>query len=364
MKQPLFSVLENDLRVYEQELKDFLPDNIIDFHTHVWLDKFKNHDSIEGSSRTVSWPSLVAKENSIEDLMDTYQLLFPSKKVFPLIFSWFTRNDDFESMNDYIAKSAKDFGVASLLYSLPEWTSNELLHRILVGKHLGIKVYLNLSPNYIPSSEIRIFDYAPHHQLELLNEFGMILMLHIPRDKRLGDPVNIAQILEIEAKYPNINVIYAHIGRAYCPEDYGTAFEALAHTKKLKFDFSATTNDDAIEKVINVFGHKRLVYGSDLPILRMKMRRICENGKYINLVARGCYKGISTDPNMREIEGVEASKLTFFLYEELLAFKRVALKLELSKEIIEDIFYLNAKNILIETCHSIYGSDTFLKFNK
>jgi len=34
-------------------------------------------------------------------------------------------------------------------------------------------------------------------------------------------------MLEIEERYPNIHVIYAHIGRAYCPEDFGNAFELL-----------------------------------------------------------------------------------------------------------------------------------------
>ena len=36
----LFEVTENDRRIYEEELKDFLPDKILDVHTHVWLDKY------------------------------------------------------------------------------------------------------------------------------------------------------------------------------------------------------------------------------------------------------------------------------------------------------------------------------------
>jgi hypothetical protein len=40
-------------------------------------------------------------------------------------------------------------------------------------------------------------------------------MLHIPRDGRLGDKVNLALMLEIEADYPNARVVIAHLGRAY-----------------------------------------------------------------------------------------------------------------------------------------------------
>ena len=49
-------------------------------------------------------------------------------------------------------------------------------------------------------------------------------MLHISRPARLKDPVNLAQLLEIEEKYPNVKLIVAHIGRAYTPEDIGDAY--------------------------------------------------------------------------------------------------------------------------------------------
>ena len=33
----LFEVTEYDKKVYEEQLKDFLPDKIFDVHVHVWL---------------------------------------------------------------------------------------------------------------------------------------------------------------------------------------------------------------------------------------------------------------------------------------------------------------------------------------
>ena len=65
MSNPLFEVNDVDRRVYEQQLRDFLPRKIIDVHTHVWRDsdlikrKGAKHDK-----RVVSWPGLVAKEIS------------------------------------------------------------------------------------------------------------------------------------------------------------------------------------------------------------------------------------------------------------------------------------------------------------
>ena len=87
------------------------PTAIIDIHTHVWLDRFKAHKR-EKVRRAVTWPSLVAAENSIEDLEETYRLMFPGKRVTPLIFSSMKRSDDCEALNGYIAECAARRGAA------------------------------------------------------------------------------------------------------------------------------------------------------------------------------------------------------------------------------------------------------------
>jgi uncharacterized protein len=350
----LFEVNELDSRIYHEELEGFLPAKMIDIHTHVWLDKFRAKVP-EAKRRAVTWPSLVAAENSIEDLQETYRLMFPGKEVTPLIFSSLKRNDDHDGMNRYIAECGARHGVPTLLYAFPEWSAEELLVRILAGRHLGIKVYLNLSPAYIPEAEIRIFDFIPHHQLELLNRHGMMLMLHIPRHGRLGDPVNLAQMLEIEERYPKLRVVYAHIGRAYCPEDFGNAFEVLKKTKHLMIDFSATTQEVAMYKALEAVGPKRILFGSDLPILRMRMRRICEGGRYINIVPKGLYGDVSGDPNMREASAKESGQLSFFMYEELRAFRKAATRIGLDRKQLDQVFYRNAKDLINGTAKNLYG---------
>ncbi|MEI6385942.1 MAG: amidohydrolase family protein [Spirochaetota bacterium] len=350
----LFPVTEIDTRVYEQELRDFLPSRMVDIHTHVWLDKFAAKEE-EKVKRAVTWPALVAAESPIEGLLETYRLMFPGKEVTPLIFSSLKRGDDAEEQNHYVAECTARYGVPSLLYAFPEWSAEDLLWRILRGRHLGIKVYLNLSPAYLPEKEIRIFDFIPHHQLELLNSRKMILMLHVPRDGRLGDPVNLAQMLEIEERYPDLNVIYAHIGRAYCPEDFGKAFELLRRTRKLVMDFSANTLDEAMYRVLDAIGPNRVLFGSDLPILRMRMRRICEKGRYVNLVPKGMYGDVSKDPNMREVAEAESRDMTFFMYEELRAFKRAAARLGLGKSDIEAVFHGTARALIDRVGLELYG---------
>ena len=85
----LFEVKPYDREVYEKELKDFLPQKILDVHTHVYLKEFFPPKPLAPGEvkRTVTWPSLVAADDSIEDLQETYRLMLPGKDVTALMFT-------------------------------------------------------------------------------------------------------------------------------------------------------------------------------------------------------------------------------------------------------------------------------------
>ena len=348
----LFEVKEVDKKTYEEQIRDFMPEKIIDIHAHIWLDEHRNPNYLKRSPS--SWFDRVAKYQSIEELQETYELIFPGKQVTPLIFFAMVDPDGpLDEHNEYVRKDAEKHNLPALIWSEPTWTASELEERILAGKFLGAKSYHTYAPEYIPMPEMRIFDFFPHHQLEVLNRLGLMIMVHVPRPGRLGDPVNLGQILEIEKKYPNIKLIIAHGGCTYYPEAVGDAFEVLAETKNLMFDISANTCAYSFEKIIRCVGPKRIMFGSDMPVLRMRMRRISENGSYVNIVPKGLYGDVSGDAKMREVEGSEAEELTFFMYEEIKAFKQAAEKTGLSRSDIEDVFYNNARQLIDSISHQL-----------
>jgi len=156
----LFEVKDVDRRFYEERVRDFLPRKIIDAHTHIWLDRLKAKAE-HGFARVVKWPSLVARENPIEDHLETYRLMFPDQEVTPLIFTNIKEGDDPDALNGYVRECASLHGLPSLLYASPEWSAEVLERKVVEGGFLGVKVYLNLAPAYIPTKEIRIFDFLP-----------------------------------------------------------------------------------------------------------------------------------------------------------------------------------------------------------
>jgi uncharacterized protein len=341
----LFDVKDIDRKVFQESLEDFLPARIIDAHTHVYRAVDGSHDA-GGSSRTVSWPARVASEDPIEDLEATYALMFPGRSVTPLMFTSVFPGDDMDRLNTYVSDCSARKGYPALLYAHPTWSAADVERKIRTGGFRGVKVYLDLSPAYIPEKEIRIFDFLPPAQLDVLDRNKWVVMLHIPRDGRLHDPVNLAQMLEIERSWPGARVIIAHTGRAYCEEDVGNAFDVLKATRNMVFDFSGNTNDRVIQGALECFGAERCLFGSDMPITRMRMRRVCENGRYVNIVPRGLYGDVSGDSHMRAVDPPEADRLTFFIYEEILAIKRAVERCRLGRNDIEAIFHTNAKRVL------------------
>jgi len=348
MPSPLIELTNTDRAVYAERLRDFLPPQVVDVHTHVYRVQDIRAIAPAGEARTVTWPDLVARENPIEHLLETYRVLLPAQQVTPVIFASLPSGDNQDALNAYVADSAREHQLPALLFSHPAWSAEELRRRLLADGFLGVKSYLTMAPDYLPAGEIRIFDIFPPHQLEELNRLHAIVMLHIPRSGRLKDPVNLGQMLEIDRNYPDLQVIIAHVGRAYCDTDAGDAFAQLRQTRHLRFDICANTNAHIFTQLIECVGPQRILFGSDMPITRMRMRRITRDGHYVNLVPRGLYGDVSNDPNMGEVDGDEAAQLTTFLYEEILAFREASEATGLTANEVEDVFYANAMRLFNE----------------
>jgi hypothetical protein len=283
----------------------------------------------------------------MEHLLETYRLLLPGKHVTPLVFANLPETGgDLDAQNGYVAECSRRAGVPALVFSHPCWSASELEERVLSGGFLGAKSYLSLAPAGLGAEDIGIFDFFPRHQLEVHDRHGSLVMLHIPRAGRLKDPDNLAELMAIERDYPNVKLIVAHVGRAYCDGDVGNAFEVLADTERMCFDISANTNAHVFEQLLRCVGPRRVLFGSDLPITRMRMRRIERDGRYVNLVPRGLYGDVSEDPNMDELDGAEGDRLTLFLYEEIAAFRRAGERAGLSPADVRDVFHDNARRLL------------------
>ena len=111
-----FQLNATDERFYNTYIKDFIPIKS-SMHTHVWLTEFKRKKEIQ-PRRTVTWPSMVAKDNSIEDHMNSIASCFPKKG--DSRFSPIFRRRRFDAGNGYIRSCAEQYKLPSLMYATPK----------------------------------------------------------------------------------------------------------------------------------------------------------------------------------------------------------------------------------------------------
>lgn len=340
---PVIELNPFDEHFYNTYIRDEMPHQVIDCHTHIWKKEFLLPEGTFTPTRSALWAAQVADEQPIEDLNESLDILFPGKSMLPVIFPAIETKYDGGLNNNYVSECIRKFGYPGLALTKPDMSPELFESTIRNGGFHGSKPYLNFAPPYIPADEIRIYDFLPKEHLECLDKNGWAAMLHIARPGRLKDPVNLGQLLEIDKTYKNAKVIVAHIGRAYSVEDVGDAMEVLSKTENLLFDITANTNDEVMAMLIQAVGTERIMYGSDLPIFRMRAHRITENGSYVNIVPRGLYGNVSTERTMRETD--DPANITIILYEEIAAFLKAARRLRLSEKQIEDVFYRTAARI-------------------
>ncbi len=331
-----------DRSFYRQFIKDELPEHICDTHVHIW--RKAHRAKSKGENETAGWVHNYCMENDLpySELQKLYADLLPGKTVYSLLFGWVESDVDVGAMNRYVgAQLKKASHLKGLAVCKPEYSPEETAREVEGNGLIGLKPY----PTFVramPAADIRVTDMVTRDQLVLANERGWVILLHLPRPKRLADWANIEDILMIEKEYPNVRLIVAHIGRAYCLENIGDAFEALKKTQNVMFDMSGNTNQAVFEKTLDTFGPERVMFGSDLPISAMKLKREHMGGTYINIVPAGSMEDISDDPHIREADGNEAKAITFFLYESMGAMIRAAKKIGLNEKDVERIFYRNA----------------------
>ena len=180
-----------------------------------------------------------------------------------------------------------------------------------------------------------IEDYLPHEQLELANDLGLWITLHMSREDGCGDEENLKDLENFTTKkYPNIKWILAHVARSFTYRPIQRGIDTLKNLPKIWYDLSAVTD---IRPFITLFkneNHKRFVYGTD------GIESVSFHGAY---TAYGHFHyQIETD----KVESLNFSHTSnrpiISLYEQLISIKQASIICEMNNTQIEDVFWRNA----------------------
>jgi hypothetical protein len=336
-RHPYFELNEVDREFWAERLDPFLPERIFDAHRHIVRPEHLNPNPSE--RQRSHWPFEVARHETLEQAELGYSLLFPGRSVSYLAFGGVDAGDDLEGHNRYLARGLRGTDRVALAVAPPTWDADTVAGWLRQPGVIGLKPYQGMIPGF-EGEDVGVFEFCPHEHLELLDQLGGWLTLHLPRQERLADPDNIAEVLELRRRYPSIVLVIAHLGRSYAGRYAREGLPPLCEDEGILFDTSAVLNPAVFALALDRVGPERLLFGSDFPVLYMRGRRRWEGDRYLNLTSGDYTWNVSREP-----PEVEAT-YTLYLYEAMAACLDTCLALGFGQAELQAIFHDNARRLV------------------
>jgi len=325
-----------DLPVYREELEDWLPDRMLDCHVHCFLLEHQSRAPTD-AERAASFGS-DREPFGTEELHRALALLYPGKRCEALVFGTASAYYSIAAQNDYIAeRCAEDDALDGLALLDPSLDDEAIAEMLDATGLVGLKPYETLTGR--PSSEVSVRDMVPDSARRVVEERGLLVMLHLPRPGRVADPDNIREVRELCEECPNGRIVLAHIGRSFGPWFIEQAISDLRSLPNLYYDIAAVDDADAMEVVLREVGHERLLFGSDLPYAAEHGKHLCVNRQCFFLTRDKRPWSVSSDVPGR-------LRLTFMAYETLRALKRACERVGLGRDAVADICRDSARGLI------------------
>lgn len=334
-----------DKQIYENELRGFLPEKILDAHIHIFDESCK----VPGTK--FSSQNVYQKFGGIfsyEQCLEWAAALMPEQRFHLNCFGHPSFESDLEASADYsgnISDNERCFGMALVS---PHDSAKTVIRRVERNRLIGYKPYLNFV-DWKEPRDITIEDMLPPAQMEAADERGLAIMLHIPRSERLADPVNQRQMVEICQRYPRTKIIFAHIGRAYYLNNIIGFLDGIAACPNAYIDTAMVNHEGVLEYAFSNFPRERILFGSDAPIAFLRGKSVEINNQYAYLMGENYAIGSSI------FDANHAVIFTSFYYEQLRGIKLASERAGLSSIGIESLFFNNAYELFSAIAESNYG---------
>jgi predicted TIM-barrel fold metal-dependent hydrolase len=318
-------------RIWDEELEDFVPKRVLDFHVHVC-----NRATIRGEKGlTPGGQSL--DQYDLEDLSRDLGDAYPGRITKAVCFGMPSTTYDKAANDRYMAEACDSERFFPLRLLDPFEDPADVRADVEASGFLGFKPYLNYVRKDDPN-QVEIREMLPEPLMQIADDLGLIVMLHIPRKERLADPLNQEQLKELCLAFPRAQVVLAHIGRAYFLKNIVGHIEPLAELDNLYIDLAMLNNWEVLEHAFRVFPHERILYGTDAPIALAPGKSVEINDQYTYVTPVPWHLSITDDHG----------KLVFtsFLYEELRAIRKAVERLGLDRAFVENLFHDNGMRLL------------------
>jgi len=184
-------------------VESWLPRRIIDAHVHL-DDPALRIEPMTEERRCEFWVGEVFEPMPAETADHCDATVFPGRQVAHLAMGSPDLSFDVEADNEYVRTECAKRGWWSLSLLRPQWSAQRVAEELNKPGVIGLKPYYALI-SYDPATrekhrEAGIFEFLPHHALEVAEERRAWITLHVPKADRLGHPDNIREIMEVRRR--------------------------------------------------------------------------------------------------------------------------------------------------------------------
>jgi len=320
-----------DRRIWEEELASWVPEKVFDAHSHIMR---AENCLLEEDDPIAPRPKYV-DEWEVIDLARVRRwdsALLPGRQPEHLLIACPWAKADWEGQMKFLASEVPDDTLtrAEMLLAptmKPEWVAAQVEQYGFVG----LKPYRTLTDDPV---NCRITDMAPEQLLEVADDKGLIITMHLAKERALADPENIDDLQRLSPKYPNIRWVLAHCARCFAPWAIRESIDHIRDLPNVWMDTAAVCASEVFDIVLDKFPANRIMHGSDT-------FAGWERGKYVwwGYTWEHMFEGTLTTAHAD-------SRATFVLYEQLRALGHALHLHNWDKHQIQALFWDNAVKLI------------------
>ena len=317
-----------------QQLKDFLPCEVIDAHALIYDASFT--PALRGNSMFAKARQDAADcFNNIQSVMpgsacDRAVFLPPPEASFGPPLSE-TRMMNTRFIVHELEKNPASIGAA---FVGPDDTIQNIEKMLVHERIRGLKCYFYSCPNRwnaFPN------EFLPESAWQIAQAHAMFIVLHLGRAKALGDAGNMEYIQTMAAKFPRAKLVLAHCGRSFSAWTAVGSIQELSRFRNIYYDISSINEVTPIFNCLKYAGKDHVFWGSDFPVSSFIGRAVSIGEQFVWLEQKTLQ---AADAGIAPVTVLEENLMAAYLAADMLDF---------TDSDVKALFYTNAENILFSS---------------
>ena len=328
MSQAKIDYRDCDRQIWEEELADFVPDRLLDAHIHFF---WRSNLAADQRPR-------VGADDDLATLNQWADVLYPGRKMQYLILGTPHAGTDVAKHFDSVKREIE--GVPGIRHNrlvTPVCKLEDIQRDLRHPQVIGLKPYRTYSVTG-DINQCRIHEFLPHEQMELANEHGWWVTMHLSRNAGCADQHNLDDLNEYTTRrYPKIKWLLAHCARSFTYWPIREAVSRLRDMPNIYYDTSAVTDPRSYVTLLTNEDTNRIFWGSD------GVGAAFFHGHYAALGR--AWQHYDADKGGLQFPHCDGRPI-LAVYEQLMSLKFAAEVAQLSRDQIEGILWRNASKAL------------------